>query len=112
AAQSRGVRRARSEARCRRHRRDQVDERRRRGHRVKRLLLVVLAVLPLLGGCGGDDDDGGAITVLAASSLTEAFGEIAGAFSGEVELSFAASSALVEQANAGAPGDVLVTADE
>jgi molybdate transport system substrate-binding protein len=81
---------------------------------VTRLGLVVLALLPVVIGCGGgDDDDAGSITVLAASSLTAAFGDIADAFDGgHVELSFAASSALVEQANAGAPGDVIVTADE
>jgi molybdate transport system substrate-binding protein len=80
---------------------------------LSKLVLVVLALVPLVAACGGDGDGGaGTITVLAASSLTEAFGDIADAYDGDVELSFAASSALVEQANGGAPGDVIVTADE
>jgi molybdate transport system substrate-binding protein len=80
---------------------------------VSKVLLVVLALAPLLAACGDGDGDGpGTTTVLAAASLTEAFGEIADAYDGHVALSFAASSALVEQANAGAPGDVIVTADE
>jgi molybdate transport system substrate-binding protein len=78
---------------------------------VKHLVCVVLALLPLVAACGGGDDDS-SITVLAASSLTDAFGDLRDAYDGHVVLSVAASSALVEQANAGAPADVIVTADE
>ncbi len=56
------------------------------------------------------------ITVLAAASLTDAFTEIAAQFEADhpgatVTLGFAASSELVAQVQAGAPADVLATAD-
>lgn len=58
----------------------------------------------------------GTIRVLAAASLTESFGAIADAFhtahpDAKVETSFGASSDLVAQVHAGAPADVLATAD-
>ena len=71
--------------------------------------LRALLVLPLvLGACGGDDD--GAAAVFAAASLTDVFSEIAA--DAEVALTFAASSQLVAQLEAGADADVLATADE
>ena len=95
----------------------------------RRVLMAALAVLPLLAACG-DDDDGateattttqadelsGTLTVLAASSLTESFGEIATAFEAEhpgvdVQLSFDASSALATQISEGVPADVFASAD-
>lgn len=59
----------------------------------------------------------GRITVSAAASLTEAFGEIGRAFEAanpgtEVVFNFDASSALVEQIEQGAPADVFASADE
>jgi molybdate transport system substrate-binding protein len=79
---------------------------------VRRIGLVLVA---LLAACGGGRSTT-TITVLAASSLTDAFAGEATAFTRahpdvRVRFSFAASSALVQQANAGAPGDVLATAD-
>jgi molybdate transport system substrate-binding protein len=81
-------------------------------------VVAVLAVLALgLTGCGSDGDAGDStITVLAASSLTGALETIAADFEevndgADVRLSFGASSTLVEQANAGAPADIVVTAD-
>lgn len=75
-----------------------------------RTVLVALA----LASCGGGDGDA-QLTVLAASSLTEAMTEIGAAFEVaqdvEVTFSFGGSSSLVEQANQGAPVDVVVTAD-
>jgi molybdate transport system substrate-binding protein len=58
----------------------------------------------------------GSIRVLAAASLTEAFGDLAERFQSahagtKVDLSFGASSALVNQLVGGAPADVLATAD-
>jgi molybdate transport system substrate-binding protein len=79
---------------------------------VRKVGLVLLALLPMFLACGGDDGDDARVTVLAASSLTEAFGALRDAYDGNVALSFAASSALVAQANSGAPADVIVTADE
>jgi molybdate transport system substrate-binding protein len=80
--------------------------------------------------CGGDDDRGhaatagttaagtptGSITVFAAASLTDAFGEVADAFEeatpgASVEMNFGASSALREQILAGAPADVFASAN-
>ena len=59
----------------------------------------------------------GAITVFAAASLTESFGEIGSAFQtehpdSEVTFSFDGSSALVTQIGQGAPADVFASADE
>ncbi len=60
---------------------------------------------------------GGSITVLAASSLTDAFNEMGRQFQAAhpgiaISFSFGASSTLAQQLNAGAPADVLATADE
>lgn len=64
----------------------------------------------------GPDTVKGHIRVLAAASLTDAFGELAEKFErtqpdAKVDLSFGASSNLVAQVHAGAPADVLATAD-
>jgi molybdate transport system substrate-binding protein len=82
---------------------------------MRKLLVGLVVVLAACGG--GGSKPSGSITVLAASSLTEAFTELGGAFTkanpgDEVTFSFAGSAALVEQANGGAPGDVIVTADQ
>lgn len=69
----------------------------------------------LSAGCrAGDPADA---VVLAAASLTDAFSEIAEAYEqghpgAEVVLELAASSTLAAQVRAGAPFDVLATADE
>jgi molybdate transport system substrate-binding protein len=80
-----------------------------------RSITVVLLLLPLLTACGGGDDDK-TLTVLAASSLTETFEELATTFEKEhpgvdVRFSFDSSATLADQAAQGAPGDVLATAD-
>jgi molybdate transport system substrate-binding protein len=79
---------------------------------------AVVAVL-LISACGGSGGDSSnkKITVLAPSSLTEAFGELAKKFEAShngttVTISFAGSSALVTQVIEGAPADVIATADE
>ena len=79
--------------------------------------LGVLAVLALAGAACGAADPPGTLTVLAAASLTEAFGELGRTFEagrpGErVAFTFAASSTLARQVVEGSPGDVLATADE
>lgn len=75
--------------------------------------------LSLLAACfGGDGDDGRrTLDVLAAASLTEPFTQIAEQLEADdpdldVRLSFAGSADLVAQVEAGAPADVLATADE
>lgn len=78
-------------------------------------LLGLLLLLPLAACSGGEDEQ--TLTVLAASSLTETFTELAEVFEDEhpgveVELVFGSSTTLAEQAVDGAPGDVLATADE
>ena len=90
------------------------------------VLPLVFAVAAACGDAGGDAhrarSEGssplsGSITVLAAASLTEAFSGIGRRFEAahpgaEVTFSFDASSALVRQVQAGAPADVVATADE
>ncbi len=89
---------------------------------------VASAPMLLLAACGDDDDAAtttttateaaleGTISVFAAASLTDAFGEIGDAFEAAnpgvtVELNFAASSALREQILSGAPADVFASAN-
>ena len=101
------------------------------GPRARRLLV---AVLVMLVGCGGDGATGGrppkptgatgaapplsgTLTVLAASSLADSFGELGRRFEADhpgltVAFNLAASSSLSRQLVEGAPGDVLATADE
>ena len=87
---------------------------------------VCLAVLSGAFGCassasegdnGGGERGGGTLTVLAASSLTDAFGELAGRFEernpgAEVRQSFESSSTLLAQIQQGAPADVFASASE
>jgi len=86
---------------------------------------VVLFCVVFGTGCGGSSGDaqgeespaGGQITVLAASSLTDAFEELVGTFEErnpgtEVRTSFAASSELLTQVQQGAPADVFASASE
>jgi molybdate transport system substrate-binding protein len=95
---------------------------------------ALLPLLLLLVACGGGGDNGrtaagagtaggsaagptGSITVFAASSLTEAFNEVGKSFEAatpgtKVTFNYGASSTLVQQVGAGAPADVLATADE
>ena len=74
---------------------------------------LVCAVAPL-SACGGKGDT--TITVLAASSLTGTFTDLAGQFEKQhpgvkVTLAFDSSATLAQQAAGGAPADVLATAD-
>lgn len=81
--------------------------------------VVALAAAVAAAGCGAPADRGtrgGVVEVLAASSLTEAFGDLGRRFERShpgrrVRLRFAASSALAAQIGAGAPADVVATAD-
>lgn len=86
------------------------------------LLLVCFAVGDVVG-CGGRSEGGGeqeegdTLTVLAASSLTDAFKELESIFeeqneSVDVQTSFAGSSELLAQIQQGAPADVFASADE
>lgn len=98
----------------------------------RRLVAVAVAAAGLvLAGCGGEtsssaDETGssdtspeavsGTVTVLAAASLTEPFEQLAEQLEADypgldIVLSFGPSSGLVEQIIAGAPADVLATAD-
>lgn len=77
-------------------------------------LLVIALLLPLLSACSDDEQE---LKVLAAASLTETFEALEEVFEAEhdgvdVKLSFGSSTTLAEQANDGAPGDVLATADK
>jgi len=64
---------------------------------------------------GGGGGDGGTVTVFAASSLTDAFGELAKIFEEqnpgtEARQSFESSSTLLTQIQQGAPADVFASA--
>lgn len=81
---------------------------------------VLAAAALLVAGCGSADGGGSdqrTLTVLAAASLTDAFTALEKRFEADhpgvdVKLSFAGSSALVQQITNGAPADVFAAADE
>ena len=91
-------------------------------------LAGVFLVLLVLTSCGGGSsgggesggvsgEQGGTLTVLAASSLTDAFGELAKTFEEQnpgvtVKQSFESSSTLLAQIQQGAPADVFASASE
>jgi molybdate transport system substrate-binding protein len=97
-------------------------------YRASAVVLAMLAVAFSSFGCGGGSGstggDGGGeqeeestLTVLAASSLTDAFGELEDTFEEEnpgveVRQSFESSSALLIQIQQGAPADVFASAAE
>ena len=78
----------------------------------------------VLAGCGGSgagggggEQQGGTLTILAASSLTDAFGQLGKTFEQQnpgttVKTSFGASSDLLAQIQQGAPADVFASAAE
>jgi len=78
--------------------------------------LLFLALL-LLDGCPCDPRHSSRLHVFAASSLTEAFQELEGAFevaneNADVSLAFGGSQVLRLQIEQGAPADVFASADE
>ena len=77
-----------------------------------RRVLGALLLVVVLSGCG---DDRPTMRVLAASSLTDVFTELAADFEAEhdveVDLVLGSSTDLAQQGADGAPGDVLATAD-
>lgn len=95
------------------------------------VIALAVTAAALLTACGGDDGDStaapsgqapaddapsGTVTVLAAASLTESFETLADQLRDtypdlEIVYSFGPSSGLVEQLLAGAPADLLATAD-
>jgi molybdate transport system substrate-binding protein len=86
------------------------------------VLLIVLGLATCGGGSsggsgsgGGGDEQGGTLTILAASSLTDAFGQLGNTFEKQnpgttVKASFGASSDLLAQIQQGAPADVFASA--
>ena len=89
-------------------------------------LNFLLLIASCLAGCGGgsaEENEGGSeaesqtLTVLAASSLTDAFGELENTFeeqhpNTDLQTSFGGSSELLAQIKQGAPADVFASADE
>ncbi len=89
------------------------------GRRVLAIIvcLLVLAGPPACASSASEGDGGVTLTVLAASSLTDAFGELAGRFEEqnpgvEVRQSFESSPTLLAQIRQGAPADVFAPASE
>ncbi len=91
--------------------------------RASAVALAVLALAFSLAGCGGSSAGGGGgeqddtLTVLAASSLTDAFGELEKTFEErnpgvEVRQSFESSTTLLAQIRQGASADVFASAAE
>lgn len=85
--------------------------------RILGLLVTCLVVAGLVGCGGGQQTESSTLTVLAASSLTDAFGELESTFEEqnpgvEVSTSFAGSSDLLAQIEQGAPADIFASADE
>lgn len=77
---------------------------------------VALCAAVILSGCGSPGSDRRPLRVFAASSLTDAFREMAGAFEGahpgtDVVLVFAGSQVLRLQIEQGAPADVFASAN-
>jgi len=79
---------------------------------------LALSACVTLSACTGGRDaaDSRTLTVLAAASLTEGFGELEAVFEDanpgvDVRISFDSSATLAQQALEGAPADVLATAD-
>lgn len=80
------------------------------------LVFAVVAASIAATSCDGGGASDDSIRVLAAASLTDAFGEVVDAFEEAnpdvaVEVSFAGSSSLREQILEGAPADVFASAD-
>ena len=78
--------------------------------------MLTLAAFAILSGCSSNNDSE-TLWVFAASSLTDAFTEIADAFENanpeiEVQTQFAGSSQLAAQIASGAPADVFASANE
>lgn len=74
---------------------------------------TLLALVPAILGFSCVSDPAPELTVLAAASLTEAFGDLAAELPDvDLRFSFAGSSALVTQIQEGAPADVFASADE
>lgn len=82
----------------------------------RRDFLKFLAATAPLGLAGGARAEDRRLLVFAASSLRDALAAVHAAFArtarGETVFSFAASSALARQIEAGAPADLFVSADE
>lgn len=87
------------------------------------IVLAVLVLASSLVGCkgtsarGGSEQEDDTLTVFAASSLTDAFGELEERFEKrnpgvEVRQSFESSSTLLTQIQQGAPADVFASAAE
>ncbi|MBK8176326.1 MAG: molybdate ABC transporter substrate-binding protein [Rhodospirillales bacterium] len=77
---------------------------------------ICLLIAPLVVPIAGRAADPEVITVFAAASLTDALSQAAKAYRNEggpeVRFSFAASSALARQIEAGAPADIYASANE
>jgi molybdate transport system substrate-binding protein len=83
---------------------------------VRKIVCALAAALFLWAGASHAADEKSPVVVFAAASLTDAITEIGAAFTREtgipIQPSFAASSALARQIEAGAPAEVFFPADQ
>ncbi|MGI9613466.1 MAG: molybdate ABC transporter substrate-binding protein [Acidimicrobiales bacterium] len=87
-----------------------------RSWRSRAAVLVTAGVLATGGGCGSEAGDETTLDVYAASSLTDAFGELEATYEAanpgvDIRLNLAGSSALLRQIEEGAAVDVYAPAD-
>jgi molybdate transport system substrate-binding protein len=87
-----------------------------RKSRLRKIVCALAAALFLSAGIGHAADQKSPVVVFAAASLTDAITEIGAAFTRETGIpihpSYAASSALARQIEAGAPAEVFFPADQ
>ncbi len=78
------------------------------------MLLVAVCFLLMVGGCASDAPKGGSeeVTVFAAASLQDAFGELAKGMQVVPTYNFAGSQSLAAQLSQGARADVYASADD
>jgi molybdate transport system substrate-binding protein len=87
-----------------------------RAHRLACLIIAALLLAPLEAHAGTPENEQQPLRVFAAASLTEVLQQLATDYAAtgatEPRLSFAASSQLARQIEAGAPADMFVSADQ
>ncbi|WP_342640655.1 molybdate ABC transporter substrate-binding protein [Rhodoligotrophos ferricapiens] len=83
---------------------------------IRGLIIAILAACSLVGGAAGSPARAQEVTIFAAASLTDALEALGRAYAaksgGALRFSFASSSTLARQIEAGAPAQIFISADE